>query len=192
MSGRNDRRWQRFMATDYRCKCCGQSFGGVLDIGYDHPDQWSHGNRQQSGQSMLTVGEDRLTSDLCTIGEDRFIRCILPIPIVGTDETFRFGAWASLKRENFDLYVRAWQEDNYSGLDGFFGWLCNRLPGVGMTDEMVSCDVVNLDGDTRPEIYVHDAAHRLAGYQKGGMTFDQLLDIFDEAGMDFRSHLGDA
>jgi len=188
----DDKRWQRFMSRDYRCGCCGESVGGLLDIGYDHPDPWPHGHRQQAGVITLEVGQDRLNSDLCALGDDRFIRCVLPIPIIDTGETFRFGPWASLKLENFDLYVQAWEKDDYSGIDGFFGWLCNCLPGVGMSDAPLPCDIVDLDGVSRPVLWVHEGSHQLATMQREGITFDQLLDIFEAAGMDIRPHLGDA
>ena len=49
-----DPRWQRMLDADWACPCCGQRFGGIMDIGYDHPDSWPYGNRQESGEETST------------------------------------------------------------------------------------------------------------------------------------------
>ena len=103
----NDPRWQRFNDSSRPCPCCGRTFDGVFDIGYDHPDPWPHGNRAESGQDVLSVGVDELGTDLCSFGKYRFIRCVLPIPIIGTDQRFAFGPWGSVNPDNFALYVNS-------------------------------------------------------------------------------------
>ena len=102
MSLAEDPRWQRFNDASRPCPCCGQTFSGVFDIGFDHPDPWPHGNRSESGQDVLAVGTDSLGADLCRLGEHRFIRCVLHLPIIDSDQSFAFGPWGSVNPKNFD------------------------------------------------------------------------------------------
>jgi len=184
----DDPRWRRFNNSDRACSCCGRQFNGIFDIGYDHPDPWPHGNRAQSGEETLVVGEDKLGTDLCAWGKYRFVRCILPIPIIGAEERFAFGPWGSVNPENFTAYVESY--DGTKPFEGCFAWLMNMLPGVG-NNEPLPCNMVpGPDGD-RPILEVHDGAHELAEWQETGITFDHLLDIYAAAGQDIRPHLMD-
>ena len=183
-----DPRWQRFNDSSTPCPCCGQVFSGVFDIGYDHPDPWPHGNRGESGQDVLAVGTDSLGTDLCRMDKYRFIRCVLPLPIIGSDQVFAFGPWGSVNAENFDRYVQAELEGKLEGFEGCFAWLMNRLPGFHF-DDWLPCNLVIEGVDQRPVLEVHDGAHELARLQEDGITFDQLLDIYAAAGQDIRPHL---
>ena len=188
MSLESDPRWQRFNNNDRPCPCCGRIFNGVFDIGYDHPDPWPHGNRAQSGEDILAVGNDKLGTDLCEFGEYRFVRCILPLPIVGTDQRFAFGPWGSVHPENFDRYVANSADTDGTLFEGCFAWLMNTLPGIG-NSEPLPCNLIPGAPGERPILEVHDGAHELAELQETGITFDQLLDIYAAAGQDLRPHL---
>ena len=187
----DDPRWRRFNDRSFRCPCCGRSFNGIFDIAFDHPDPWPHGNRADTGQQDMIVGGDRLTTDLCWLGDERYVRCTLPLPLRGSDEEFRFGCWASLSSENFERYQGCWRADDYSGFEGAFGWVSNRLPGVGQEDWMPA-DVWMMEGKERPQIWVHRKAGRLHAMQREGIGFDELLDIYAACGQDIRPHLADA
>lgn len=187
MSLAQDPRWQRFNDSSRPCPCCGRTFNGVFDIGYDHPDPWPHGNRAQSGEDVLAVGGDELGTDLCRFGKYRFIRCILPIPIIGSDQRFAFGPWGSVNPDNFDIYVQSHSDPDVT-FEGCFAWLMNLLPGLDFK-EPLPCNLIPGREGERPMLEVHDGAHELAGLQETGITFDQLLDIYAAAGQDIRPHL---
>ena len=178
----NDSLWVRFNDASRPCPCCGKIFSGVFDIGYDHPDPWPHGNRTESGKDELIVGHDRLGSDLCLLGEYRFIRCVLSFPIIGTDQNFGFGPWGSVKPENFERYVR-----NAQDFDGCFAWLTNQLPWFD-NDDTLPCNLIPGAEGMRPYLEIHDG-HEAARLQEDGITFDQLLDIYAAAGQEVRPHL---
>lgn len=188
MSLASDPRWQRFNNSEHPCPCCGRVFNGVFDIGYDHPDPWPHGNRGASGEDILSVGEDRLGTDLCEMGKYRFIRCVLPLPIIGTDQRFGFGPWGSVNPDSFDTYVANCHDAEAHPFEGCFAWLMNILPGVG-NQEPLPCNLIPGPDGQRPVLEVHDGAHELADWQENGITFDQLLDIYAAAGQDIRPHL---
>lgn len=162
-----DRRWRRFMASDYLCPCCGQPSTGIYDFGYDQPDPCPHGLRGASGEETLVVGEDSLGTDLCVVDGGYYIRCVLPLPIRGSDESFAFGPWASVSEANFDRYVTASREGDFSDFTGCFGWLMNTLPGVEM-DAALPCNVEMGNGSQRPQLFVHNGVHPLADMQRSG------------------------
>lgn len=185
----DDPRWRRFNDSNRPCPCCGRSFDGVFDIGFDHPDPWPHGNRAETGADYMEAGDDNLGTDLCRLGKYRFIRAVLPLPIKGSDQVFAFGPWGSVNPANFERYVAA----NQGGdpFEGCFAWLTNALPGFDFV-EPLPCNLVPGDGDTRPVLEVHDGSHDIAVLQEEGITFDQLLDIYAAAGQDIRPHLMDS
>ncbi|WP_338548429.1 DUF2199 domain-containing protein [Roseovarius phycicola] len=182
----NDPRWQRFNDTGYECPCCGESFDGIFDIAFDHPEVWPHGNRAQSGEATLTIGEDKLGSEYCVYNEHRFVRCLVELPIFGSSERFAFGAWGSLHPDNFTAYVQAVQDNTEDRFEGCFSWLSNALPGFSDCDS-IGCDFKPIDTRTRPRLWAQDGPLRDA--QVKGITFDQLLDIYQESGSDIRPHL---
>lgn len=187
----NDRRWLRFSGSSYKCACCNKEHPGLFDIVFDHPDVWLHGNLRASGKEFLVVGEDGLTSDLCSVGEHRFIRCLLPFPIVGTNRFFNFGVWSSLAEQNFARYVQCWERGDYSSLGDLFGWLSNRIPSLQHNEGYLPCTVTGFAKGMRPKLLVNEGQHPIAGLQRSGIEFEQLLDIYSANGIDVRSHLGE-
>jgi len=185
-----DPRWIRFNDQGYRCPCCAKPTGGLFDIVMDHPDPWNHGTLNASPDDILQVGNDRLSSDLCENNGDFYVRGTLPLPIIGADEMFSFGVRASLKKENFEHYIKRWDTAGYSGFPGCFGWLMNTLP-IWKSDNPLPCDVKMGGVGQRPILVVHDGAHALTEAQAPGITFDQLLDVYAASGQDIRPHISD-
>ncbi|WP_428928649.1 DUF2199 domain-containing protein [Marinibacterium sp. SX1] len=178
-----DIRWRRFNDEDRTCPCCGRQFNGVFDIGFDHPDIWPHGPLPD-GQVEHQVGEDKLGSDLCRLDEARFIRCILPLPIQGSDEVFHFGTWAEVTPEAFYGYIDACFGEG--PFDGCAARLANALPGIESGDE-TACDLAPGPDGERPRLMARGGPLKAA--QEQGISFDQLLDIYAASGSDIRPHL---
>lgn len=184
-----DRRWQRFTDSDYRCTCCGKAAKGVLDIGYDHPDSWPHISFRKNG-GTVTSGRDRLTADLCSIGDSSFLRGLLTLPIQGTDAAFAFGPWACVPSQTFDAYRAAFGTAEESRLGTRPARLANALPGfAGSAGLALSIQFVG--GTARPQFTVTEASD-LGTAQRDGISFDALLDIYATFGHDLRPHLGEA
>ncbi|MGB0959480.1 MAG: DUF2199 domain-containing protein [Halocynthiibacter sp.] len=180
-----DSRWQRLMDADYICSCCGKPVAGLMDIGYGMPTHWPHAAREDT-QDEIVIGEDRLTPELCRIDGDYFVRTVMEFPIIGTDETFSFGPWGSLSREDFLRFI-----DHENGQDPSFeggaSWLANDLPLFDDADPIACTLIVASKGGTRPRLLAQEGPLKRA--QENGLTFDQLLDIYAAAGHDLRPHL---
>lgn len=178
-----DSRWRRFTDASYTCACCGKGFCGPMDIGFGTPAAWPHGLRGK--RDALAVGADRLTADGCELGDSRFVRAVLILPILGTHETFAYGPWASVHPDSFAPALTG------NGFEGCFAWLSNHLPGWD-TDQPLPCNLLPGAPGERPRLEVHaSSGHALAEAQRDGITFDRLLDIYAAAGNDIRPHLTD-
>lgn len=80
-----------------------QTSGGLVDIGFEEPTAWTHGER--GDQPVLKVGEDQLAADLCRFGERRFLRVTAQVPIRGSDEALGLSIWAAVSPEVFYAYL---------------------------------------------------------------------------------------
>ena len=107
--------------------------------------------------------------------EDFFVRCILPIPILGTGEEFCWGVWSSLSERNFHLYRAAHNEDR-SDWDPMFGYLSNSLPGYPDTHAL-KLKVHPQGHGLRPRLELEPTDHPLAVEQREGVPLAAILKI---------------
>jgi len=110
----------------FRCATCGEEHSGLpKDYGFGLPDAVFALNY------VDRYRRSRSNSDLCTLDEVRFfIRGVLPVPFVGTNQEFVWGVWAEVSRDQHDLYVAGFNED-LSDNPPFEGHLANEIPGYG-------------------------------------------------------------
>lgn len=186
-----DRRWLRLHDNEWSCPCCGLKHGGLFDLTCAKPDVWQ-GSEEWRPNSEIRTSSNILTEDFCILnGEHFFVRCILSLPIITKpDISFGFGAWATLSRKNFDLYLDTFDSGEQAGLGPWFGWFSNRLNGYPDTLNLRS-QVRPRDGRQRPYIELESAEHPLALEQRNGITFDRLLEIYAANGHELRAALSD-
>jgi hypothetical protein len=55
------------------------------------------------------------------------VRGVIHLPIVGTAETFCWGVWGSLSKENFEKLVKMFDEPERVELPPMFSWLSNQI-----------------------------------------------------------------
>ncbi|GAA3871319.1 DUF2199 domain-containing protein [Celeribacter arenosi] len=161
-----DPRWRTLMAK-----------GGVMDIGFDHPSDWPHGERGE--EPFVKEGDDQLTSELCRFGAARFLRVTLSLPIRGSEEVLYVALWAKVAHDVFYAYL-----DTLDGAPApapAAGTLANNLtPLAGSGAELM---IEFGDGTARP-------AATLTGVDD--LSFDQLLDLYEAAGALSRDELNGA
>jgi hypothetical protein len=180
----DDIRWQRLMRTGVKCVSCGETHRGLFDLATDGPEHWQ-GSREKEPNSALEGRTDILTEDFCVIeGRDRFIRCVLELPIVGSsEEVFGYGVWSTLSPANFDRYVETFDSGDQDDLGPWFGWFSNRLTGYPDTLNL-KCQVHPRSGRQRPLIELEPTDHPLAVEQREGITIDRLMELFALNGHD--------
>jgi hypothetical protein len=184
-----DPRWGLLLGPGLPCAGCGQRHQGVVDLGWPHPVQWP-GGKVASNQEVRLEG-DFLSEDLCVVGgEAFFVRCLLPVPLLGAPGALGLRVWASLARPNFERYVAAFQQPDDSALGPWFGWLCTRIPGWPDT-EALPADVIPHGDRQRPRLRLHPGAHPLVAEQRAGIGFDRLLEIYAANGHDLTLRSGE-
>lgn len=159
----------------YTCSCCGETHEGISDIAFDAPIYYH--------AIPLSEREQRchLSSDLCSIDDrDFFIRGVVEIPIVGEPEVFAWGAWCSVSKSNFDLYVEMFDAPDQSKAGPFFGWFSNRLPGYPDTLNLKVMAHLRDEG-ARPRFELESTHHPLSVDQREGISSARLRQIHQES-----------
>ncbi|MDV4143943.1 DUF2199 domain-containing protein [Shimia sp. FJ5] len=179
-----DARWRRLHDEARACPCCGRQFSGLIDFAFAQPDAWPHAE-PTPGMPEIVAGEDRLSPDLCRIGEDRFLSALLSLNVRGSDEEVHFALWVAVAPKTFYAYLDAATGDG-PAFEGGAGWLMNDLPGFE-SDEPLPCTLLPGAEGERPRIRLADGP--LAALQADGIGFDPLLDLYAALGDDIRPHL---
>ncbi len=158
----------------FTCACCGKEITGLPDLSFDSP--LAYPDLPEAEPSKRA----KINDDICVIDEDSyFIRAICPIPIVSSDEFFAWGIWVSLSEENFERYVRTFDDSDQSKLGAMFGWLCNRIPSYPDTLHLQTT-VEPQDDRQRPLVWINDANsdHPLYREQRQGMSRARLGEVY--------------
>ena len=188
MHGENpDPRWATLLSIGHQCAACGKLHRGLFDLGLDHPDPWP-GDPIPRSNGDVTCGGDVLTQDFCISEGSYFVRAVLPIPLIGTNETFAYGAWTTLAEKDFWKYVDTFDAGDQGGLGPWFGWFAHRLKGYPDTANM-KCQVHPREGRQRPLIELEPTDNLLSVEARQGISFDRLLDIYALNGHDLRGKL---
>ncbi|ATG47395.1 hypothetical protein CEW89_07330 [Celeribacter ethanolicus] len=150
------------------------AFGGVIDIGFDHPSEWLHEPR--GDQPFVKAGEDQLASELCRLGNKRYLRATLALPIRGSDEALMVALWAEVPHPAFYAYLEL--------LDGgpvpaeTPASLANDLSPMAALNSAVTLTFG--DGAARPQVEAIETKE---------ISLDQLLDLYEATGTLDRSAL---
>jgi hypothetical protein len=108
--------------------------GPMLDAGFDKPAYRPKDTPVGSRWEVLPSGAINKTSasfldaDYCAVdGESFFVRGLINLPIIGTEETFCWGVWGSPSRENFEKLLRMDDDPERVKLPPMFSWLSSNI-----------------------------------------------------------------
>ncbi len=156
----------------YTCSCCGEyrnelpiSYGTFAPVYYEytHPEE-----REQRFE---------LSEDLCVMdNEHYFIRGCVEIAVIGTDQTFIWGAWVSLSEANFKKVQKYW--DRPELLEPMLGWFSTVLPCYPDTLNL-KAKVHHRQG-IRPYIELEPTEHPLAVEINDGMSIERVQKIAED------------
>lgn len=159
------------MTTYFECETCGKTHEGLPDLVMPAPYYWY----------TIPIEErekrSRLDKETCVIDdEDYFVRGVLLIPIVGTDERLGYGVWTTLSKQNFDRFVEIGGHLGPEPSGPFFGWFSVRLPGYPDTVGLKA--MVRLqEAPLRPLVELEPTDHTLSIEQRIGMTLARAKDL---------------
>src|SRR5262245_6348189 len=118
------------MTRGFQCASCGKWHDELpLDFAFDEPKYVAELDDEERAKCVKGAGDFR---ELLQEGEKHyFIRGVLEIPIVGTDDVFCYGVWTSLSAQSHQAANEAYRKKIDAG--PFFGWLSNVLPNYPNT-----------------------------------------------------------
>jgi len=161
------------MQHAWTCSCCGKQHGSLLlDIACAAPDQWleiPESEREQRG---------KISDDICIIidRKDVFVRGVIEIPILGRDDRFRWGVWASVSVEGFYRIDALWDEPVVVNEPPIPALLCNDIDEYPPTLDL-KASLHLRGGNLRPSIVLEPTDHPLAIEQREGMSMERLEEI---------------
>jgi hypothetical protein len=142
-----------------------------LSFAADFPDQYANMSSDDR-ENRCVIG-----SDQCVIDQQTFyVRGLLEIPVLQTDQVFLWGLWASVWEKDYDEISESWQEDGRETRHGpFTARLANKLS--------VYPDTLNLRLTVRVQpvgerpLFIVNEDHPLAAAQRKGMSMDDAQEL---------------
>jgi hypothetical protein len=168
----------------WKCTSCEEwHTGPVLDIGVDAPHYWSDEYEEENRHAQQSPGRTKkrpatfLTEDFCAIeNRDFFVYGLIHLPIIGTGETFRWGVWGSLSRENFEKLLEIDDDPKRVELPPMFAWLSTRLPDYPDTLNLKMYAHIQ-ELNQRPNFELEPADHPLSQEYHHGITPERVKEI---------------
>ncbi|MPZ84866.1 MAG: DUF2199 domain-containing protein [Actinophytocola sp.] len=155
----------------FRCSRCGEHHATPpLSFHSEAPDYWT--------PDLAANPDSDLSSDQCVInGEHFFIRGLIEIPILETDNVFAWGAWVSLNKTSFARAQERWNEVGREDDAPYFGWLSTELTSYTPTTINLKTNLHTRPVGLRPFIELEPTDHPLAVDQRTGITRARVQQI---------------
>ena len=170
------------MTESYACVTCGKTHKDLpRSFAAEFPDMFANMDRDQR-DARAVIG-----SDQCIIDQTWFfIRGCLEIPVLGSEEPFLWGLWASVREEVFDEIENSWESERRETRGPFKGRLANSLAEYPPTLNLKIKLLLQPVG-TRPLFIVEKTDHPLAIEQASGITPGRAMEL---AGMALHAQPG--
>jgi hypothetical protein len=168
----------------WKCGTCEEwHTGPCLDFGTSEPCYWTKEHAKASRiAALLPLWSKKrrktfLDSDYCAIeGKDFFVRGLIHLPIIGAGETFRWGVWGSLSRENFEKLLEMDDDPKRTELPPMFSWLSSPLDEYPNTVNLKMYAHIQEPGE-RPHFRLEPTDHPLAQEYHHGITAERVKKI---------------
>ncbi|MGR3758830.1 DUF2199 domain-containing protein [Roseobacteraceae bacterium NS-SX3] len=179
------------LTSPRQCRCCGATFAQLLSLTCDRPDICPDDMPVQDNSAVLAERGDILTEDFCRLGELRFVRAVLAVPLADSrGEEFLLGTWASLSPEDFETYLDLFDMQETESMGSRPAWLANAVP-PGLSTP-AACMLHMRPAGQYPELQVSETSHPLAALQSQGAALEELLEMLYAYGHDLPSLVYDA
>ncbi|MGW1736218.1 DUF2199 domain-containing protein [Streptomyces sp. NPDC001999] len=134
------------------------------------PDVWD--------PSFESDPDSMLSSDQCVIkGQHFFIRGLIEIPVIGSQDAFSWGVWVSLSRDNFTRALEVWNTEGREAEKPYFGWLSTELALYSEGTTNLRTNAHTRPVGKRPFIELEPTDHPLAVEQRTRITQDRVREI---------------
>lgn len=155
----------------FTCSCCDEHHA-ELPMNYSTmaPDVWD--------PSFESDPDSMLSSDQCVIkGQHFFIRGLIEIPVIGSQDIFSWGVWVSLSSNNFARALDVWNTVGREAEKPYFGWLSTELPLYPESTTNLKTNAHTRPVGKRLFIELEPTDHPLAVEQRTGITQDRIREI---------------
>ena len=180
---RTDVSFEDLSSLRWKCGTCEEwHYGPCLAFGHDAPEYWMSENEEANQVEFFHSDNEGLPTtfldeDICVIdGEHYFIRGIIRLPIIGTAETFDWGVWGSLSRENFEKVLETFDDPKRVELPGMFSWLSNQIEEYPDTLNIKMMAYTQELG-TRPTFELEKSDHPLSLEYHHGIAPERVREI---------------
>jgi hypothetical protein len=157
----------------YTCRTCSQYHTGVpFSFAADFPDPYANLSKEER-DTRATIGSDQCILD----SKWFFLRGIIEIPVVGNDQPFLWGVWASIQEEIFDEISDCWEVEGRDEKYGpYKGRLANSL-SIYPESLNLKLKIIVQPVGVRPLFVLEDDHHVLAMQQKSGISVQQAVEL---------------
>lgn len=160
-------------ADGFFCATCKQFHSGLpISYGADIPDSYACLNESDRASRA------QISSDQCVIdNEFFFLRGLVELPIIGFEDVFLWGVWATVKKETFAEVSNYWETPGRENLIGpYKGRLNNSLKEYPETLNL-KCSIHIRPVGQRPVFCIDEPDHPLAREQREGISLDRIQEI---------------
>jgi hypothetical protein len=159
------------VAYSWTCQCCGKQHDEL-------PAHWATAApvSYEDIPEAERAARAELLDDFCSVDEHYFIRGLIEIPIIGSDEIFSWGVWVSLSATSMETVQGAWERADRESVGPFFGWLNAALPFYPETLNLKTYVHLN-PPPFIPSIELEPTDHPLAVEQRQGITMQRVIEI---------------
>jgi hypothetical protein len=177
---RTDVSFDDLVSLRWKCSTCEEwHTGPCLDFSYAAPVYWTDSAKADdpAALSVDQLPETFLDEDICIInGEHFFIRGIIHLPIIGTAETFRWGVWGSLSKDNFEKLLSMFDDPKRAKLPPIFSWLSSDIGDYRDTVDLKMYAHIQKPGE-RPIFELEPTDHPLSQEFHHGITAERVKEI---------------
>jgi len=155
----------------FTCTCCGDHHPELpMNYTAEAPAVWD--------PAFVGADDCMLSSDQCVIlGQHYFVKGLIEIPVIDTDDVFSWGVWVSLSHENFPRAADPWDRLGRKAEKPYFGWLTTELQVYSTTTLNLKTHVHTRPIGERPYVELEPTEHPLAVEQRTGITMDRVREI---------------
>jgi len=141
-----------------------------MDYSVQAPAYWQ---AQMAGRAGCTLEEER-----CVIDDEHFfVRGLVEIPVLGSDEVFTWGVWVSLSRASFTRAEEVWNTQGREADKPYFGWMSTQLPLYVPDTLNLKTKVHTRPLGRQPYVELEPTGHPLAVEQRTGITRQRVREI---------------
>ncbi|MFJ5138836.1 DUF2199 domain-containing protein [Streptomyces sp. NPDC088707] len=159
----------------FTCSCCGAHHPELpMNYSTNAPHVWD--------ESFSERSDSLLSSDQCVIqAQYYFVKGLIEIPVIGSDDVLSWAVWVSLSRENFARAADRWDTPGREAEEPYFGWLNTEVALYSPSTINLKTYVHTRPVGQRPRVELEPTEHPLSVEQRTGITLARVREIAEIA-----------